>query len=213
MSSWNTIIFDLDGTLLDTLADLRTAVNRALAEFGYPERSREDIRLAVGNGTRVLMRESVPGGEDNPQFEELIGAFKKHYADCQFDTTVPYDGIPELLAVLAERGIRTALVSNKIDFAVQDLNNKFFRLPVAVGDRPEFARKPAPDSVLFAMNQLDADPETTVYIGDSEVDLETAKNAGIACISALWGFRTRKELEAAGAAVYAETPLDLLQML
>lgn len=213
MTSWNTVIFDLDGTLLDTLADLRTAVNRALSEFGYPERSMEDIRLAVGNGTRHLLEKSVPDGTPEERLLEVIEAYKRHYAVCQFDTTAPYGGIPELLAALAERGVKTALVSNKIDFAVQNLNDKFFHLPVAVGDRPEFARKPAPDSVLFAMKELGADPETTVYVGDSEVDLETAKNAGIACISALWGFRTREELDAAGAAVYADTPPDLLQSL
>jgi len=213
MRTYKTVIFDLDGTLLDTLDDLRTAVNLALTDFGWPARTEEQIRLSVGNGVRVLMALSVPDGEENPQFEAALAAFKEHYAVHQFDTTRPYDGILETVRALESDGVQTAVVSNKIDFAVQDLNNRFFHLHVAIGDREGQKRKPAPDSVFAAMKALNADPKTTVYVGDSEVDLKTAENAGLPCICAAWGFRTREELDAAGATVYADKPEDLLTLV
>lgn len=210
---YKTLIFDLDGTLLYTLTDLRTAVNLALREFGWQERSMEEIRHFVGRGVRYLMEKAVPGGAQNPLFEQAFASFKTHYAEHQFDTTKPYDGIPETVKALAQSGRKTAIVSNKIDFAVQDLNDKFFHMDVAVGDRKGQARKPAPDMVYAAMKELGADPETTVYLGDSEIDLATAENSGLDCITCAWGFRTHEELEAAGAKVYAYQPSDILKLV
>ena len=210
---YDTLIFDLDGTLLYTLDDLRTAVNMALREFGWQDRTEDEVRRFVGNGVRNLMRRAVPGGDKNPLFEECFAAFKRAYAEHQFDTTRPYDGIMETVEKLQKDGCRMAIVSNKIDFAVQDLNDRFFHMDVAAGDMEGQRRKPYPDMVFRAMEQLGCKPEKTVYIGDSEVDIQTAKNSGLDCISAAWGFRTHEELEAAGAEVYAEKPEDLIGLV
>ncbi len=163
---YDTVIFDLDGTLLYTLTDLTTAVNAAMRRFGWQERTFEEMRHFVGNGIRNLMDHAVPGGEKNPLFEEA--------------------------------------------FAVQTLNDDFFHMDIAIGEREGVARKPAPDSVFLAMNELSAEPSRTVYIGDSDVDLKTAKNSGLPCISALWGFRTREELKSYGATCIADTPADMV---
>lgn len=207
---YRTAIFDLDGTLLYTLPDLRTAVNATMAQYGWSEQSVEEVRRKVGNGIRRLLIACVPDGEQNPQFAAAFSTFQEEYGRHQFDTTGPYDGIPEVLAACRARGVKTAIVSNKIDFAVKDLNDRFFHMDVAVGDREGWALKPAPDSTLAAMEKLGADPATTVYIGDSEVDVLTARNAGLPCLTALWGFRDRLELEAAGATTFVERPEDLL---
>ena len=212
-ATWDTVIFDLDGTLLYTLTDLTTAVNAAMHRFGWRERTYEEMRHFVGNGIRNLMGHAVPGGEDNPLYEEAFRVFRTVYADCQTDTTGPYDGIPEAVERLQEAGVKMAIVSNKIDSAVQTLNDDFFHMDIAIGEREGVARKPAPDSVLLAMRELGADPARTVYIGDSDVDLATAKNAGLPCISALWGFRTRQELESYGAACIADTPADMADLI
>lgn len=208
---YNTVIFDLDGTLLYTLTDLTTAVNAAMHRFGWQERTYEEMRHFVGNGIRNLMDHAVPGGEKNPLFEEAFATFKEVYARVQTDTTGPYDGILEAVRTLQEHGIKMAIVSNKIDGAVQTLNDDFFHMDIAIGEREGVARKPAPDSVFLAMKELSADPESTVYIGDSDVDLKTAKNSGLPCISALWGFRTREELESYGATCIADTPADMVR--
>ena len=206
---YDTVIFDLDGTLLYTLTDLTTAVNAALRKFGWQDRTLEEMRHFVGNGIRNLMDHAVPGGEQNPLFEEAFRAFKEVYAVCQKDTTGPYEGIPEAVRELQAAGVRMAIVSNKYDGAVQDLNEEFFHLDIAIGEREGIARKPAPDSVFLAMKELGADPERTVYVGDSDVDLKTAQNAGLPCISALWGFRTREELKSYGATCIADTPAHM----
>ena len=210
---YDTVIFDLDGTLLYTLTDLTTAVNAAMHRFGWQERTFEEMRHFVGNGIRNLMGHAVPGGEGNPFFEDAFAAFRTAYAACQTDTTGPYEGIPEAVAELQAAGIKMAIVSNKIDGAVQTLNDDFFHMDIAIGEREGIARKPAPDSVLLAMNELKADPARTVYVGDSDVDLNTAKNAGLPCISALWGFRTREELESYGAVCIADTPADMAAII
>ena len=210
---YDTVIFDLDGTLLYTLTDLTTAVNAALTRFGWQERTLEEMRHFVGNGIRNLMDHAVPGGEQNPLFEEAFARFREVYATCQKDTTGPYEGIPEAVAALAEQGVKMAIVSNKIDSAVQDLNDEFFHMDVCVGEREGVARKPAPDSVFTAMKELGADPERTVYVGDSNVDLMTAQNAGLPCISVLWGFRTLQELQSYGATCIVETPADMAALI
>ena len=226
------VIFDLDGTLLDTLSDLRTAVNMALADYGMAPRSREEIRVYVGNGVRNLMSLSVAAAitgktpdrqsaalmaSENPQFEEIFAAFRKYYAEHQYDTTAPYEGVVEAASRIKEAGIKTAIVSNKVDSAVKDLNEKFFHIDVALGELGDAPgapkRKPAPDLVYMAMEQIGANPEETVYIGDSEVDVQTAKNSGLPCISVLWGFRDRDELEENGATVFAATPDEMVKLV
>ncbi len=210
----NTIVFDLDGTLLNTLEDLTCAVNHALAAFAMPSRSIDEVRSFVGNGIRRLMVLSVPNGEANPLFEEAFAEFKKYYdAHCN-DKTRPYEGIGELLDELKNRGIKLAIVSNKVDSAVQTLRDTYFpQVGVAVGDREGLKRKPAPDGTLLALSECGADKETAVYVGDSEVDLATAKNAGLKCVSALWGFRDRELLEQQGAEIFIEKPQELLELI
>ena len=161
-----TVIFDLDGTLLDTLEDLKNATNYALKTCGMPERTLEEVRRFVGNGVKQLMCRAVPGGEDNPQFERAFDIFKEYYGVHCNDTTKAYDGIPELLQELKNNGYTMAIVSNKIDSAVQDLNNRYFsQVEVAIGDRENLRRKPQPDSVFLALEELGRTKEEAVYVG------------------------------------------------
>lgn len=193
MEKYNAVIFDLDGTLLDTLEDLKNSANAAAAKYGMPQYGREEICSFVGNGIRRLIRQVVPGGEDNPQFEQVFQAFKEHYAVHCMDETEPYPGIPALLGWLKKSGRRTAIVSNKADFAVKKLRDVYFGelVDVAIGEQEGCRRKPEPDSVFQALSELGVKREQAVYVGDSEVDLLTAKNAGMDCISVSWGFRSR----------------------
>jgi len=214
MKRINTIIFDLDGTLLDTLEDLKTAVNYALSACNMPVRTLEEIRQFVGNGVKKLMVRAVPEGEQNPAFERAFELFKEYYGEHCNDATKAYDGIPELLEVLKNAGYALAIVSNKIDSAVQDLNSRYFpQVDVAIGDRENLKRKPEPDSVFLALKELGKTKEEAVYIGDSEVDLQTAQNAGLACISVLWGFRDREFLSENGAKIFAENPIEIPDIL
>ena len=211
---YSVYIFDLDGTLLDTLGDLAAAVNYALRKHGLPEHSIDDVRSFVGNGVRVLMQRAVPDGETNPLFEEVLAAFRSYYLEHSLDTTRPYDGIPELLAELRRRGCHTAVVSNKFDAATKELCRYFFAdtIEVAVGEHEAegIRKKPAPDTVEEALRQLGVTKEGAVYVGDSDVDILTARNAGLPCVSVLWGFRTREFLQAHGATTFIESPLQLL---
>lgn len=210
----NTVIFDLDGTLLDTLEDLWAAVNHALASCNMPVRSLDEVRRFVGNGIRMLMIRAVPGGEENPDFNKAFEAFKQYYGVHCNDTTKPYDGITELLKELKKEGYAVAIVSNKIDSAVKDLNDRYFpQVEVAIGDRENMKRKPEPDSVFLALEELGRTQDEAVYVGDSDVDLQTAKNAGLPCISVLWGFRDRDFLTEHGAQIFAEKPLEILDIL
>ncbi len=209
-----TVIFDLDGTLLDTLEDLKNAVNYALRVCGMPERTLSEIRQFVGNGVRNLMIRAVPQGEGNPEFERVFGIFKEYYGEHSNDATCTYDGIPELLQELKNAGYAMAIVSNKIDSAVQDLNNRYFpQVDIAIGDREDLKRKPEPDSVFLALQELGRTREEAVYVGDSDVDLATAQNAGLPCISVLWGFRDREFLTAHGAKVFVEKPMEITGIL
>lgn len=210
-----TVIFDLDGTLLDTLQDLANAVNYALRTQGMPERTIEEVRQFVGNGVRLLMIRAIPDGENNPLFEETFALFKSYYGEHCNDNTKPYDGIMEMLETLQEHGFAVAIVSNKIDFAVKELNEMYFQgiVPVAIGEKEGIRRKPAPDTVEEALRELGKTKEEAVYVGDSDVDIETAKNAGMPCISVLWGFRDRAFLEEHGAENYAESAVDILRFV
>ena len=200
------ILFDLDGTLLDTLEDLKDAVNIALARFGYPGRTLEEVRRFVGNGAERLMVLAVPEGEDPAP---VLAAFREVYqAGCRVKTA-PYPGVVRALETLKEK-YPVAIVSNKPDSAVKALCDDYFPGIPAVGEREGCPRKPAPDMVRRAM--ADIGVETCVYVGDSEVDVETAKNACVPCLTVLWGFRDRDELEKAGATHFCDDPAELAQL-
>ena len=204
-------IFDLDGTLLDTLQDLAASVNYALRQHHMPEHSIDDVRRFVGNGVRRLMERAIPEGAANPAFEAAFATFRKYYMEHSLDTTRPYDGIPELIHELKKRGCRMAVVSNKMMAATQKLVHHFFpEIEVAIGEDEAagIRKKPAPDTVFAAMKQLGEG--SAVYVGDSDVDLATARNSGLPCISVLWGFRDRDFLLAHGATTFVEQPLDIL---
>ncbi len=211
--SYDTYIFDLDGTLLDTLQDLATSVNYALRQHRMPEHSIDDVRRFVGNGVRRLMERAVPEGAANPTFEAAFATFREYYMEHSLDTTRPYDGIPELIHELKERGCRMAVVSNKMMAATQELVHHFFpEIEVAIGEHEAegIRKKPAPDTVFAAMKQLGQG--SAVYVGDSDVDLATARNSGLPCISVLWGFRDREFLLAHGATTFVERPMDILDI-
>ena len=212
---YTNILFDLDGTLLDTLEDLRGAVNHQLSVSGFPLRSLEEVRQFVGNGLKELMRRSLPGPCGEAELERHTADLKEWYAGHDRIRTRPYGGILPLLDRLNAAGCRVGVVSNKMDSAVQDLCRHYFggRVAAAVGERQGMRRKPAPDTVLLALEALGAGREGTVYVGDSEVDIATAKSAGLPCVSVTWGFRTREELLRAGAAVLADTPEELWEIL
>lgn len=209
------VLFDLDGTLLDTLEDLYQSVNAALAACGFPERTRMEVRSFVGNGVRNLMVRSVPDGEENPKFEECFQKFREHYAAHLNDHTAPYAGIMELLAELKEKGIPTAVVSNKSDAAVKELCRETFGdlVPLAIGESERVKKKPAPDTVIEAAAGIGVPLKDCVYVGDSEVDLATAENAGIPCISVSWGFRDKELLESLGAKTLLDTVPELRDCL
>ena len=212
---YKTAIFDLDGTILDTLDDLADAVNFTLSAHGYPTRRLEEIRRFVGNGIRSLISLSLPSGEETPDFETILADFRVYYAANAQVKTAPYAGMRELLAHLREAGVRVAVVSNKFEAAVQSLCRDFFGdlVEVAVGDIPNRARKPAPDGVYAALAALGEEKENAVLIGDAETDVQTARAAGIPCISVLWGFRDRARLTEVGASCFAETVGELEKML
>ena len=209
------IAIDLDGTLLNTLYDLTDSVNWALETYGLPTRSIEEVREFVGNGLRNLMTQAVPGGEENPVFEELFEAFRAYYkAHCNIKT-VPYEGIIELMRELQARDVKMAIVSNKIDSGVKELNEIHFSeyVQTAIGEREGIGRKPAPDSVNEALRILGVEKEHAVYVGDSDVDIQTAKNAQMRCISVTWGFRDEPFLMEHGAGIMINRPLELLEYL
>ena len=209
------VIFDLDGTLLETLEDLYQSVNYALSVNGLPLRTREEIRAFVGNGLRNLMIRSVPNGSDTTTIDKVHESFKRHYINHSADHTAPYDGIIPLLEKLKEKGTKTAVVSNKDDEAVKALCDTFFGglLGLTLGNRPDIQRKPAPDSIFYTLNHFGVEKENAVYIGDSEVDIETAKNAGLPCITVTWGFRDEDVLEKCGAKIFAKTVAELENLL
>ena len=212
MKEFDTYIFDLDGTLLSTLNDLAASTNYALHWAGMPEHTIEEIRMFVGNGVKLLMERAIPNGINNPKFEETYAKFREHYLEHNLDTTSPYDGIPKLLHELKRRGKKLAIVSNKFYAATQDLAKHFFpdTIEVAIGERETIRKKPAPDTVLEALRQLGASKEGAVYIGDSDVDIMTAKNCGLPCISVLWGFRDKDFLIQHGGTIFVNKPSEIL---
>ena len=201
------ILWDLDGTLLNTLEDLMDGVNYALAQFGLPPRTLEEIRQFVGNGAANLIIRAVDGRADD---KAVLETFRTYYnAHCQIKTG-PYEGVPEALACLKEK-YPMAIVSNKPDSAVKPLCQQYFPGIYALGERSDCPRKPAPDMVYKAM--ADIGVETCIYVGDSEVDVETAKNAGVKCLSVLWGFRDKDVIEQAGGKYFCEETSQLVEKI
>ena len=205
------IIWDLDGTLLDTLQDLTDGTNYALRQFGLPERTAEEVRSFIGNGARQLIARSLPGKTDDPDVDEVLRVYQVYYrAHCQIKTR-PYEGIPEALEQLKAAGFPMAVVSNKPDIAVKPLCDQYFPGLYAKGESADCPRKPAPDMVLKAMQALGV--KKCIYVGDSEVDVVTANNAGVPCLSVTWGFRSRHQLESGGAVQLCDAPRNLPRML
>lgn len=213
--SYEAVIFDLDGTLLNTLEDLCDSVNAALRFHRLPVRNLEEIRHFVGNGVEKLVQRSVPTGTTPDQTASVFTYFKSYYEEHCNEKTRLYDGITELLRELKARGIKTAIHSNKLQEGVTILYEQYFKedLTVAFGARDGIPKKPAPDAVYEIAKELSVDLNRIVYVGDSDVDVETAANAGIDCISVTWGFRTREELQDAGAKVFASTAEELLAVI
>lgn len=211
---YNTIIFDMDGTLLNTLEDLTDSVNAAMAAFGRPQRTIEEVRQFVGNGVLRLMELAVPEGKAAPDFQEIYEWFKTYYAAHSEIKTRPYDGMTELVSELKARGYKMAIVSNKFHDAVCELSRLYFgdMLPVSIGENEAAGvrKKPAPDTVFEALKALNAEAEYAVYVGDSEVDYATSVNSGLDCILVSWGFRDRKLLESFQPKFIADKPSDIL---
>ena len=215
MKKISTVILDLDGTLLDSLQDLADSTNHVLAQFGYPVHTLEDIRRFVGNGVRVLMERAVPDNLTPSEFETVFSEFKAYYVDHCMDKTKPYPGINELLEKLKANHYKVAIVSNKLQGGVDELYARFFKdlVQVAVGECPEVKRKPNPDMVNKALEKLGSTADEAVYVGDSDVDLATARNSGLPCISVLWGFRDRDFLIQNGATHLVSNPDEIVSLL
>ena len=215
MKRYKAIIFDLDGTLLDTLTDLAEGTNYALRVNGFPERTTDEIRRFVGNGARKLIERAVPEGQIEAALEQVRQDFDIYYKVHCKDHTGPYPGIMEMLQELVQQGYALGVVSNKPDFAVQELIPEYFPdiFASVSGERQGVAKKPAPDLIREAMKNLQADSSNAVYVGDSEVDLEAAANAGIPCISVAWGFKGRRFLEEQHAGTIIEVPAEVFAFL
>ena len=210
-----TVIFDMDGTVLNTLEDLTVSMNYVLEKFGMPGHKLEEYRLFFGNGVKEALRLSLPEGVSESILDEMMPVFKEHYDAHCLDKTGPYDGITEMMKCLKAKGYKMAIVSNKIDSAVKELHQRFFAesVDIAISEKPGINRKPAPDMVVTALEELGSSKEESVYIGDSEVDFLTAKNSELPCISVLWGFRDKDYLVEQGAYCFADKPEDIVTIL
>ena len=211
----DTVIFDLDGTLLNTLTDLTNSVNYALEQYQLPTHSEDAVRRMVGNGIYVLFEKAIPNGRNFSEYDNCVKTFQKHYELHKKDFTKPFPGIMDLLKQLSTQGYKLAIVSNKFDQAVKELCKDFFTpyISTAIGESKEIARKPAPDTVFKAMKELGSTPETCIYVGDSDVDIATANNSGIPCISVTWGFRDLDFLIQHGGTHFANNTNDIMDIL
>lgn len=211
----NTIVFDLDGTLLNTLEDLQDSVNFALERQGFPLRTLSEIRSFVGNGIRLLMERAVPQNIDNETFEICFKDFCDYYKIHMEDKTAPYEGINDMLTTIKKAGFKTAIVTNKVDYAAQDLCKRMFgeNIDFVVGSSDDRPNKPAPDGVFYALEQLNSAIENTIFVGDADTDILTAKNANLPSIGVLWGFRDREVIEEAGAEYIVESVNELEKLL
>ena len=212
---YTTIVFDCDGTLLDTLTDLRNAVNYVLRAHDLPERSVPEVKAALGNGVAHLMRQSLPESISEAEFNTYLDEFKIYYGEHLQDYTAPYPGMLDVLDTLRAKGYKLAIVSNKIQEGITPLNKEYFgdRLPVAIGERPGLQRKPAPDMVLQALKELGSTQDESIYIGDSEVDVATAKNSGLLCIGVTWGFRDEQLHKDLGVKHIARKAEDIISII
>lgn len=209
------IVFDMDGTILDTLEDLKNSMNHTLKLHNMPQRSLDEIRSFVGNGIRKLIERAVVNGTLEEKIDEIQKDFMAHYEVHCADFTKPYDGVISLIRELRNRGYKTAVVSNKVDDAVKDLCVQYFPnlFDLAIGERPEIAKKPAPDMVHLALEQLQVSKEKAVYVGDSDVDVATARNSNLDMIAVDWGFRTREFLVSQGAELIVSKPEEVLELV
>lgn len=211
------VIFDLDGTLLNTLDDLSDSTNYALSKFGYPTRTIEEVRQFVGNGVAKLIERAIPDGKNNSNFEKCLSIFKENYAQNMYNKTAPYNGIIEMLSNLKSKGIKIAVVSNKFDLAVKELCKIYFDkyIDFAAGENEALGikKKPAPDTVISVLTEFNFAPEDAVYVGDSDVDIMTAKNSHMPCISVTWGFRDEKFLLKSGATILINAPSEIYNHL
>ncbi|MBE5845022.1 MAG: HAD-IIIA family hydrolase [Butyrivibrio sp.] len=215
MSKFKAVIFDLDGTLLYTLEDLKNSVNYALEKHGMPVCTLDEIQYRVGNGVQKLMERCVDGGLENPEFEETFSDFKEHYKIHCNDNSGPYDGILDMIEKLKENGYKLAIVSNKFMDATKELAKLYFKdtIDVAIGESKGIRKKPAPDTVIEAMKTLGVTAKDCIYVGDSDVDIKTAANSGMPCICVAWGFRTRQEQMEAGGEIFADVPMDIFDIV
>lgn len=211
------VIFDLDGTLLNTIEDLKESLNFALSCFGLPVLSVEKVNSFVGDGVSKLIERSVPDGLSNPDFNNCLKVFKEHYKNNMCESTEPYEDVLKMLSSLKEKGIKTAVVSNKFDLAVKDLTDKFFGtlIDISIGECEDrgIKKKPSPDMVFKVLEELKLNKDEVLYVGDSDTDILTAKNSGLRCISVSWGFRDREFLIKNGAEEIIDSPLDLLKFV
>lgn len=213
--SITTIVFDLDGTLLDTLEDLTDSVNYALKTCGYPIRSLEEIKSFVGNGVEVLMSLAVPKDTQRDNCLGCLEIYRAHYSQNMQNKTRPYPGILNMLQTLSEKGYKLAIVSNKYDSAVKALCKDYYSkyIKIAIGESKGIPKKPAPESVFRAIEELSSSVGESIYVGDSEVDVRTAHNAGLKCIGVTWGFRDRLVLEASGCDFIIDKPEEITSFL
>ena len=211
------IIFDLDGTLLNTLDDLADSTNFALSEFNYPTRSKEEIRTFVGNGVAKLIERAIPDGKNNSNFDKCLEIFKQHYSINKYNKTAPYNNIINLLIELKEKNYKIAVVSNKFDLAVKDLCQKYFPnlIDVAIGENEAAGinKKPSSDTVNLVLQQLNLNSNQAIYVGDSDVDILTAKNSNMPCVSVTWGFRDKEFLIKNNAQIIINTPKEIIDYL
>lgn len=211
---YKAVIFDLDGTLLNTLTDLYNSVNHALRTFGFPERTIDEVRRFIGNGVKKLMERSTPEGTSEKVNEECLDCFRAHYLQHMSDNTAPYEGVNELIGRLREKGIRTAVVSNKLHSAVVDLCKDYFEgIEEAIGVSVEAERKPNPVNVIKVLDTFGITADECIYVGDSEVDVQTAHNAEVKCIGVTWGFRDETELIENGADFIAHNAEEVFKLI
>ena len=210
-----TVIFDLDGTLLYSLEDLKDSVNFVMKKHGFREYTIDEVREAIGNGVRLLMERILPKDIDKNLFEECLSEFKENYSKNMYNKTKPYDGVLDMLKALRKEGYKIAVLSNKFDSAVKELSNKYFGelVDLAVGQKEGVKEKPSPLGIQEIAKELDTDIEACIMVGDSEVDIQTANNAGIDCISVTWGYKNIDFLYDNGATKLVYAPEDILELL
>ena len=215
MKKKDTIIFDLDGTLLNTLEDLHACFNKAITEYGYPRRTLDEIKSFVGNGIKKAIERALPSNIEESELNKIVNYFRSYYEEHMLELTKPYDGIIGMLEELKANNYKLAVVSNKYDAAVKELCKNYFGkyIDIAIGESEEVRKKPEIDGVMKAIKELNSSIDNSIYIGDSDVDIKTAKNVGIPCISVLWGFRDKDFLIQNGGKLFAEKPKDIIKII